>query len=50
MHDLSSQVGAVLKSHGMMLASAESCTGGGIAQAVTSVSGSSAWFERGFVT
>ncbi|MBA3023146.1 MAG: nicotinamide-nucleotide amidase [Gammaproteobacteria bacterium] len=50
MHDLSTQVGAALKSHGMMLATAESCTGGGIAQAVTSVSGSSAWFERGFVT
>jgi nicotinamide-nucleotide amidase len=29
---------------------AESCTGGWVAQAVTSVAGSSAWFERGFVT
>jgi nicotinamide-nucleotide amidase len=47
---LAAQVGGVLKSHGMMLATAESCTGGGIAQAVTSVAGSSAWFERGFVT
>jgi nicotinamide-nucleotide amidase len=44
------QVGEVLKARGMMLATAESCTGGGIAQAVTRVSGSSAWFERGFVT
>lgn len=34
----------------MMLATAESCTGGGIAQALTDISGSSAWFERGFVT
>ena len=34
----------------MMLATAESCTGGGVAQAVTEVAGSSAWFERGFVT
>ena len=33
-----------------MLATAESCTGGWIAQAVTSVAGSSDWFERGFVT
>jgi len=33
-----------------MLATAESCTGGWVAQAVTSVAGSSAWFERGFVT
>jgi nicotinamide-nucleotide amidase len=33
-----------------MLVTAESCTGGWIAQAVTSVAGSSGWFERGFVT
>jgi nicotinamide-nucleotide amidase len=33
-----------------MLATAESCTGGGIAVAVTAVAGSSGWFERGFVT
>ena len=44
------QVGEALKARGMMLATAESCTGGGIAQAVTRVSGSSGWFERGFVT
>ena len=33
-----------------MLVTAESCTGGWAAQAITAVSGSSAWFERGFVT
>jgi nicotinamide-nucleotide amidase len=33
-----------------MLVTAESCTGGWVAQAVTSIAGSSAWFERGFVT
>jgi nicotinamide-nucleotide amidase len=33
-----------------VLVSAESCTGGWAAQAVTSIAGSSAWFERGFVT
>nr|WP_229498923.1 CinA family protein [Pseudoduganella ginsengisoli] len=33
-----------------MLATAESCTGGGVAQAVTDIAGSSAWFDRGFVT
>ena len=33
-----------------MLVTAESCTGGWVAQAVTSVAGSSAWFERGYVT
>jgi len=33
-----------------MLATAESCTGGWVSQAVTSVAGSSVWFERGYVT
>lgn len=47
---LAEQVGAALKSRGLMLATAESCTGGWIAEAVTMVPGSSAWFERGFVT
>lgn len=47
---LAAQVGGALKAHGLMLATAESCTGGGVAQAVTSVAGSSAWFDRGFVT
>jgi len=50
MDTLATQVGALLKSHGLMLATAESCTGGGVAQAITDVAGSSAWFERGFVT
>ncbi len=39
-----------LLTSGINLVTAESCTGGGIAQACTSVSGSSQWFERGFVT
>ena len=47
---LAAQLGAALKSHGLMLATAESCTGGGVAQAITEMAGSSAWFERGFVT
>lgn len=47
---LAAQVGGLLKSHGMLLATAESCTGGAVAQAVTEISGSSSWFERGFVT
>jgi len=33
-----------------MLVTAESCTGGGVAEAATSVAGSSDWFERGYVT
>lgn len=47
---LAAQVGGLLKSHGLMLATAESCTGGGVAQAITGIAGSSAWFERGFIT
>lgn len=39
-----------LKARGRMMATAESCTGGLIAGACTEVSGSSEWFERGFVT
>ena len=33
-----------------MLATAESCTGGWVAQAITAIAGSSDWFDRGFVT
>jgi nicotinamide-nucleotide amidase len=47
---LATLVGQALKTRGAMLAAAESCTGGGIAEAVTRISGSSEWFERGFVT
>lgn len=47
---LSEQAGNALRSHGLMLATAESCTGGWIAEAITAVAGSSRWFERGFVT
>ena len=47
---LATLVGARLKAKGLKLATAESCTGGWVAQAVTSISGSSEWFDRGFVT
>ena len=47
---LAQQVGVALRQHSMTLVTAESCTGGGVAQAVTMISGSSAWFDRGFVT
>jgi nicotinamide-nucleotide amidase len=42
--------GARLKAGGRMLVTAESCTGGWVAQAVTAIAGSSAWFECGYVT
>lgn len=47
---LSRKAGTALKRKGQMLVTAESCTGGWVAQAVTAVAGSSEWFERGYVT
>jgi len=47
---LSRRAGRALKRKGQILVTAESCTGGWVAQAVTSVAGSSDWFERGYVT
>lgn len=48
--DLAARAGQLLKQRGWLLATAESCTGGGVAQAVTEVAGSSDWFECGFIT
>lgn len=48
--DLATRVGTTLKSKGVLLTTAESCTGGGIAHAVTEIAGSSEWFDCGFVT
>lgn len=47
---LSHDIGHALLARGWMLATAESCTGGWISQVVTATAGSSAWFDRGFVT
>jgi nicotinamide-nucleotide amidase len=47
---LAEQLGAGLRAQHLVLATAESCTAGGIAYAVTLVPGSSAWFDRGFAT
>jgi len=47
---LARNLGRLLKRRRQMLVTAESCTGGWAAQAVTAIAGSSAWFERGFVT
>ena len=43
-------LGLALRARGWCMATAESCTGGAIAAACTTVAGSSDWFERGFVT
>ncbi len=50
LHALSESVGAACLQRRLLLATAESCTGGWAAQVITHTSGSSAWFERGFVT
>lgn len=47
---LSQQLGEELLARGLTVATAESCTGGGIAVALTDIAGCSAWFERGYVT
>nr|VXZ81351.1 Uncharacterized protein (competence- and mitomycin-induced) [Klebsiella pneumoniae] len=47
---LSEKIGRALKARGATVTTAESCTGGWIAKAITDIAGSSAWFERGFVT
>jgi nicotinamide-nucleotide amidase len=50
MDRLAQKIGARLQASRQKLVTAESCTGGWAAQVVTSVAGSSEWFERGFVT
>ena len=48
--EIAYQLGEALCQKSFTLTTAESCTGGGISEAITSVSGSSQWFEYGFVT
>jgi nicotinamide-nucleotide amidase len=50
LQQLARQLGVQLQAREWLLATAESCTGGGIAAVVTDIAGSSGWFERGFVT
>lgn len=50
MASLTEELGSLLRARQAMLAVAESCTGGLVAQRITGVAGSSAWFERGLVT
>jgi nicotinamide-nucleotide amidase len=47
---LAETVGTVLRERGARLVTAESCTGGWVAQALTEVPGSSEWFDCGFIT
>lgn len=48
--DLAERIGQALQAKRRLLAVAESCTGGGVSQAVTEIPGSSGWFDCGFVT
>ena len=48
--ELTKRLGEVARSQGALIVTAESCTAGGIAAAITDVAGSSAWFDCGFVT
>ena len=50
LESLVAKVGAALKARGLWLTTAESCTGGWVGEAMTSVSGSSQWYDRGFIT
>lgn len=50
LYGLAEEAGLALKAKGWMLATAESCTGGWVGEAVTAVSGSSSWYDRGFIT
>jgi nicotinamide-nucleotide amidase len=47
---LAAQVGRTLQAKGLLLATAESCTGGGVGHAITDIAGSSDWFDCGFIT
>ena len=47
---LAAELGRLLQARHAQVATAESCTGGGIAEVITRVPGSSAWFEAGYVT
>lgn len=49
-YGLAVKIGQSLVQRDWMLVTAESCTGGWVGQAVTAVSGSSAWYERGYIT
>ncbi|MCG9598477.1 nicotinamide-nucleotide amidase [Vibrio sp. Isolate25] len=50
LHKLSQKLGECLKQHNLILTTAESCTGGGVSSAITDIAGSSAWFDRAFIT
>ena len=50
LRQLASELGDKMLARGWMLATAESCTGGWVGHLLTSLPGSSRWYERGFIT
>ena len=48
--EIARELGRACKRRKVEVVTAESCTGGGVAAAITRISGSAKWFERGFVT
>ncbi len=50
LNNLAANLGELLIGNQWQVTTAESCTGGGVAAAITSVAGSSKWFEQGFIT
>ncbi len=47
--ELATRIGAAAKAKGVLICTAESCTGGGVAEAITDIAGSSEWFDCGFI-
>jgi nicotinamide-nucleotide amidase len=50
LHQLAAQLAEKLLARGWMVTTAESCTGGWVGQVLTSLPGSSAWYDCGFIT
>lgn len=50
LYQLALETGQLLHRRGMRLVTAESCTGGWVGMVMTAVPGSSAWYDRGFIT
>ena len=50
LQDLAIKASVALAQQGLLLATAESCTGGWLGQTITSIAGSSSWYDRGFIT
>lgn len=50
LNNIVKQLGKILLQHDLKVVTAESCTGGLVAAAITEIPGSSQWFDRGFVT